>query len=117
MSKYEYFEERTTEPLVLEPDDWTSEEWATILKLFGMSEAEKITISDYKFEAYGIQNVVITQEQWDKALEHLNTYIMEYSMIGPMGFFGLQGVLVPLKRRYESGERTKELYDAMMNVE
>lgn len=42
------------EPLILEPEDWVGE-WKTILKLFGMKEAERIVIRDYKFEAYGVE--------------------------------------------------------------
>jgi hypothetical protein len=39
--------------LVLEPEDWTEDEWKTILKLFGCVEAERIVIRDYKVHAYG----------------------------------------------------------------
>jgi len=42
------------EPLILEPEDWTEEEWATLCKLFGMNEAEWIKVSDYTLETYGI---------------------------------------------------------------
>ena len=59
----------------------------------------------------------ITDEEWDKAIAHLNMYIVEYASIGWAGQFGLNGVLVPLKKRFDKGERTRELYDAMMNVE
>lgn len=44
-TKYEF--------LVLEPEDWSEEEWKTILKLFGCVEAERIVIRDYKMQAYG----------------------------------------------------------------
>lgn len=40
--------------LVLEPEDWTDDEWKTILKLFGMVEAERIVVRDYTLEAYGV---------------------------------------------------------------
>lgn len=43
------------EPLVLEPEDWTEAEWATILKLFGMEKADRIVISHYMHESYGIR--------------------------------------------------------------
>lgn len=39
--------------LILEPEDWSEDEWATILKVFGMEEAERIVLSDYTLEAYG----------------------------------------------------------------
>lgn len=42
-----------TEPLILEPEDWTESEWCTICKLFGMEDADRIKISNYEFEAYG----------------------------------------------------------------
>lgn len=41
------------EPLILEPEDWSEEEWKTLLKLFGFKNAERIMISNYKLEAYG----------------------------------------------------------------
>lgn len=43
------------EPLILEPEDWSEAEWTTILKLFGMEEAERIKVSDYVLETYGIK--------------------------------------------------------------
>lgn len=113
----EYICRQEKESLILEPEDYPGDEWSTILKVFGMEEAERIVISDYKFEAYGRTRIAITDEQWNKAVEHLNTYIVEYASIGWAGQFGLNGILVPLKKRYDKGERTRELYDAMMEVE
>ena len=43
------------EQLVLEPEDWTEDEWKTILKLFGLENAERIMISDYTLKAYGMK--------------------------------------------------------------
>ena len=43
--------------------------------------------------------------------------IVEYASIGWAGSLGLNGVLVQLKKRYEDGERTQELYDAIMDCE
>ena len=110
-------EESVNEPLILERDDWSEDEWATIVKLAGLEEAERIVFSNYKFEAWGKAKTVISDEQWDKALEHLRLYITEYACIGMAGRFGLDGVLLPLLRRYESGERTGDLYRAMLEVE
>lgn len=59
----------------------------------------------------------ISDERWDEAIRYLYTMIMEYASIGPAGSFGLYGVLVPLKNRVESGERTKKLYENIMAVE
>lgn len=114
---YRYSCKKVDEPLILEPDDWSIQEWKTIEKIFGMEEAERIVVSDYMLETYGTVRKQITEEQWAKALEHLNTFIIEYASIGWAGQFGLNGVLVPLKKRYEKGERTLELYEAMMQVE
>ena len=48
-----YICEQVKEPLILDPIDYSDDEWSTILKIFGMEKAERIVISDYKFEAYG----------------------------------------------------------------
>ena len=49
-----YIRINNNEKLILEPEDWTKEEWDTILKLFGMKSAERIVVSEYVFEAFGI---------------------------------------------------------------
>lgn len=53
---------------------------------------------------------------WDKAKEHLDTFKELYRELGPVGTFGLMHIL-ELERRYESGERTKYLYDDILSVE
>lgn len=113
----EYNCEKVKEFLVLEPEDWTEDEWAAFLKLFGLKEAERIKISDYTLEFYGTKKTVISAEQWDEAIKILDRWIVEYASIGFAGSFALNGVLVPLKQRYERGERTQELYDEIMAVE
>lgn len=113
----EHIYEKVNEPLILEPDDWDTDEWNTILKLFGLEEAEKIEIRSYDFEALGLRKVELTEENWKEAEAHLNLYIAEYANIGWGGSFGLNGVLLPLKRRYDRGERTYNLYKEMMAVE
>lgn len=50
-----YMKECNVEPLILEPEDWTEDEWKTILKIFNMKQASRIKI-DYNFEAFGISN-------------------------------------------------------------
>ena len=67
-------------------------------------------------EHYDSMNSV-SEEDWKKAIEHLDMLIVMYACIGFAGTFGLNGVLVPLKKRYDSGERTKELYDEIMQCE
>lgn len=49
----EYISQKSNEPLILEREDWTSTEWETLLTLFGLRDADRIMISDYKFEAWG----------------------------------------------------------------
>ena len=111
--------ENVQDQLVLEPEDWGEDEWLTILKLFGMKEAERIVISNYTFEAYGEKSAEpsLTEEDWNNAISYLDTLIVMYAQIGWPGQFGLQGVLVPLKNRYEKGERTEKLYDEIMACE
>jgi hypothetical protein len=117
MSTEKYLKVSINEPLILEPEDHTEEEWATILKIFGMKEADRIVLSDYTMEAYGVSESVVSDEEWDKAIEYLKMLIVEYASIGFAGRFGLDGVLIPLKKRYENGERSKALYDAIMECE
>ena len=59
----------------------------------------------------------ISEEEWQKAIQYLETMIVEYASIGMSGRFGLDAVLVPLRKRYEAGERTRKLYDEIMTVE
>lgn len=54
---------------------------------------------------------------WEGAIKYLDSLIVEYALIGWAGRFGLDGVLVPLKKRFDSGERTKKLYDEIMECE
>ena len=39
--------------IILEPEDWTDGEWKTLLKLFGLVEADRIVLAKYKVQAYG----------------------------------------------------------------
>lgn len=54
---------------------------------------------------------------WDRAINYLKELICTYFDIGPAGYFGLQVVLLPLMKRYEGGERTRELYNDIMACE
>jgi hypothetical protein len=38
--------------LVFEPEDWSEDEWKTILKIFGFKEAESIIVRNYRIKAY-----------------------------------------------------------------
>ena len=59
----------------------------------------------------------IEELDWKQAENTLNMWIAEYTNIGLAGLPGLQLVLLPLKRRFDSGERTQELYEAIMSCE
>ena len=109
--------ESAKEPLILEPEDWTDDEWETLCKLFGMKKAERIKVSDYVLEAWGEEKINISDEDWKEAKETLDRWIVEYATIGPAGSFALYGVLNPLNERYVLGERTQELYDAIMDIQ
>lgn len=117
MATEKYLKVSINEPLILEPEDHTEEEWSTIIKIFGMSEAERIVLSGYTLEAYGVPESVVSDEEWDKALKYLDMLIVDYASIGFAGRFVLNGVLIPLKKRYDSGERTRKLYDEIMERE
>lgn len=56
------------EPLILEPEDWSNEEWNVLLKLFGLSEAKRIKISNYEFEAYGIESSLGQSDKLDESI-------------------------------------------------
>lgn len=45
--------------LVLEPEDWTEEQWQAFLDIFGLEKAECIKITEYKLEAYGTEKEVL----------------------------------------------------------
>lgn len=53
---------KQSEPLILEPEDWTEDEWKVILKLFGMQKADRIKVSDYILETYGIHSETIRKQ-------------------------------------------------------
>lgn len=42
--------------IILEPEDWTYEQWCTFLELFDLKEASRIVLSEFKVEAYGTLN-------------------------------------------------------------
>lgn len=97
--------------LVLEPKDWTKEQFQAFIDIFGLSEAKRIVVSEYKIEA--VATLEATEDDWSTAYEHLNNVIKAYTC-DKFGKTVLNFVLTPLKRRYDNGERTKELYNAIM---
>ena len=54
---------------------------------------------------------------WSKAKKRLDQIRLEYTKVGVTGLPGLTMVINPLLVRYENGERTKELYNAMIKLE
>lgn len=58
---------------------------------------------------------------WEKAKKHFDTIRGHYQDLegvkGVKTTIGLRIVFDPLAKRYESGERSQELYDEMMAVE
>ena len=50
--------ENAIEPLILDPEDWSEDEWATICKLFGtkVEDTEEIIVRDYYLEIYKREN-------------------------------------------------------------
>lgn len=58
----------------------------------------------------------ITDKMWEKALKHLETMKQAAIEIGWNGIFYVMGCN-ELKQRYDNGERTKELYDEIMDLD
>lgn len=53
---------------------------------------------------------------WDKAEQYLKRCEEAYTKIGSAGYFALNFVIKPLRDRFNNGERTVELYDAIMRI-
>lgn len=60
--------------------------------------------------------VSISEESWKEAINYLNALIAEYVVV-PTGVIALRGILLPMKKRYDSGERSIELYNEIMASE
>lgn len=57
------------------------------------------------------------EADWLYAYDHLNMVIAEYTAAGTAGLAALYMILLPLKRRYDAGIRTRELYNEIVNCE
>ena len=101
--------------LVLESKDWTKEQFAAFKKIFGVDDTDRIVITEYKIEAWS--ELEPNDADWIVAYDHLNMVIGEYAAAGTSAVFALIGHLLPLKKRYDTGERTRELYDEIMECE
>ena len=54
---------------------------------------------------------------WIKAEKYLKKITEIYSNTGWSGHFALMLTIYPLKKRFDNGERTQELYDEIMGLE
>lgn len=98
--------------LVLEQKDWTEEQFNAFKQIFGLDDAGRIVISEYKLEAW--RKPEISESELLMMIAHLDMVIDEYTAMGMDGKHMLYETVLPLKRRYTSGECTRELYDAIM---
>lgn len=64
-----------------------------------------------------VKDKPLLEMDWEKAFNYLNMMMAEYVLIGAAGWMGLQLGLVPLRKRYDKGERTPDLYDSIMAIE
>ena len=102
-------------PIILDPKDWTEEQYQAFLDIFCFREAERIVLTEYKLDAYGAKPKEITDTEWLFAYDHLNMVIAEYMHAGKDGLRPLYEKLLPMMRRYDAGIRTKELYDEIVS--
>lgn len=110
-----HFVSDETSQLVLDPNDWTKEQYQAFLDIFGFREAERIVLTEFKVDAYAARPKEITDAEWVFAYDYLNMVIAEYTNAGMRGLMPLYDKLLPMKRRFDAGIRTKELYDEIMN--
>lgn len=103
--------------LILDPKDWTEDQYRAFLDIFGFREADRIVLTEFKVDAYEAKPKEITDVEWAFAYDHLNMVIAEYMHAGMNGLLPLYDKLLPMKRRYDAGIRTKELYDSIMSCE
>lgn len=54
---------------------------------------------------------------WDKARRILHDVIMRCAALGVPGLVSLHHVVMPLKRRYDRGERTEDLYREILDLQ
>lgn len=54
---------------------------------------------------------------WDTANKYLLDAEEIYSMVGASAIPVLTQVIMPCRRRYDSGERTEELYNEIMGID
>ena len=55
-----------------------------------------------------------SNEEWEKAINYLNMLMADYVALQGPGDFALKAVFIPLKKRLDNGERTRDLYNEIM---
>lgn len=68
-------------------------------------------------EVYEESGAKLSDEQWLNAWNYLNFMIAEHVDSGDSGKYALKKILLPLKHRYDSGERTMELFNEIKAIE
>ena len=58
----------------------------------------------------------ITAEDWEKAVKNVEFFVPIYASLGYIGLLGLC-ILGDYLDRYHRGERSKELYEAMISAQ
>ena len=110
-----HFVSDETSQLVLDPKDWTKEQYQAFLDIFGFREADHIVLTEFKVDAYAAKPKEITDAEWAFAYDYLNMLIAEYINAGMKGLMPLYDKLLPMKRRFDADIRNKELYDEIMS--
>lgn len=62
-------------------------------------------------------NDILNEADWLVAYDHLNMVIAEHVSAGSAAVANLYIKLLPLKRRYDAGIRTRQLYNEIMDCE
>lgn len=62
------------------------------------------------------EGVDATELNWNEAFNYLTEVRSQYNFVGVSGIPALTVVINPLLIRYSNGERSKELYDAIMEL-
>jgi len=58
----------------------------------------------------------LTNLDWGRARSMMHDKMMEYAAHGMMGHISIECRILPLKRRYDRGERSERLYDEIMKL-
>ncbi len=88
---------------------WRS--WCSI-KPTGYHEKAGWTVHIYEPAQQAVTNL-----DWTKAEKYLQQVESAYASIGSPGYWALTYVIRPLRDRYNAGERTEDLYNAIMGIE